>query len=71
MRQISLTKREYDVLLRLAKSDADIANELNISINSVRQITKHLFFKLNVHSRAGAVIRALQYELINIYNFSL
>lgn len=71
MNRIRLTKREYEVLSRLAKTDADIANELSISINSVRQITKHLFYKLNVSSRTAAVLKALQYELINIYNFAL
>lgn len=66
-----LTKREYEVLTRFGKNDADIAYELNISINTVKNISKLLFRKLGVNTRTQAVIKAIRLELVNEYSFFL
>lgn len=68
---IRLTPREYEVLARITLSEYDIANELTISVHSVRQYTSHIYRKLNAHNKAQAVIKALRYELIDLYNFRL
>lgn len=71
MSGIRLTPREYDVLVRLPMTEYDIANELTISVHAVRQYTHKLFRKFNVHNKASAIIKALRYELVDIYNFKL
>lgn len=55
-----LTTREGEVLLllRLGKSNKDIANELNLSVNTVKSHLKNLFKKLNVKNRTQATVVA-------------
>jgi two-component system nitrate/nitrite response regulator NarL len=52
-----LTPRERNVLMCLAQGHcpAEIANELGISVNTVRTHTNKIFAKLGVHSRLEAV----------------
>lgn len=71
VRQLHLTKREYEVLIRLTMSDADIANELSTSTSNVRSAVNILFKKFNAQSRAEALIKALRYELVSLYNIHL
>lgn len=55
-----LSDREVDVL-RLLRSDLsgpEIANELTVSLNTLRTHTKNIFEKLGVNSRRAAVHRA-------------
>jgi LuxR family maltose regulon positive regulatory protein len=55
-----LSERELDVL-RLLRSDLDgpdIANELVVSLNTLRTHTKNIYAKLGVSSRRAAVSRA-------------
>jgi DNA-binding NarL/FixJ family response regulator len=49
----SLTPRETQVarLVTHGKRNADIARELCISVNTVESHLKHIYAKLNVHSR--------------------
>jgi len=61
-----LSEREMDVL-RLLRSDLDgpdIANELVVSLNTVRTHTKNIYAKLGVTSRRAAVRRAEELRLI-------
>ena len=64
-----LTKREYDVLMRAAFSDADTANQLGLSPLTVRLYWVKIFDKLEAHSKAQAAIKALRLDLISKYQF--
>jgi DNA-binding NarL/FixJ family response regulator len=56
---ISLTAREEETLLLLSKgySNKEIADRLNLSIETVRSHLKHIYEKMHVRSRAEAVAR--------------
>jgi DNA-binding NarL/FixJ family response regulator len=56
---ISLTAREEETLLLLTKgySNKEIADKLNLSIETVRSHLKHIYEKMHVRSRAEAVAR--------------
>jgi LuxR family maltose regulon positive regulatory protein len=61
-----LSERELDVL-RLLRSDLDgpeIANELVVSLNTLRTHTKNIYAKLGVGSRRAAVRRAEELGLL-------
>ncbi len=55
-----LSPRELAVLRRLAEgcSNQEIAQQLALTENTVRTHTKHLYSKLDVHSRTQAIARA-------------
>jgi DNA-binding NarL/FixJ family response regulator len=55
-----LTERELEVLERMARgnSNVEIAQELTISVKTVRNHVSNIFSKLQVADRAQAVIRA-------------
>ena len=62
-----LSQRELDVL-RLLASDLNgpaIANELVVSLNTVRSHTKSIYSKLGVNDRRGAVRRAEELDLLS------
>jgi len=62
-----LSDRELEVL-RLLGSDLDgpaIARHLVVSLNTVRTHTKHIYLKLGVNNRRGAVSRAHQLGLLS------
>jgi LuxR family maltose regulon positive regulatory protein len=61
-----LTEREQEVLalLRTPLSLPEIAGKLYISANTVRSHVKHIYAKLDVHSRADAVDRAQELGLL-------
>jgi LuxR family maltose regulon positive regulatory protein len=61
-----LSKRELEVLrlLKTHLSSTDIADELTISVNTVRTHIKSIYSKLNVHSRQDAVQKAQELELL-------
>lgn len=61
-----LSDREAQVLRLLATdlSGPEIARELYISLNTMRSHTKHIFAKLDVNSRAAAVQRGAELDLI-------
>lgn len=56
---ISLTAREEETLLLLTKgySNKEIADRLNLSVETVRSHLKHIYEKMHVRSRAEAVAR--------------
>jgi LuxR family maltose regulon positive regulatory protein len=61
-----LSQRELDVL-RLLDSELtgpEIARELYVTLNSLRTHTKRIFTKLDVRTRAAAVLRARERGLI-------
>lgn len=62
----ALTVREMDVLRLLARgqSYAGIAVQLGVSVNTVGTHIKKLYVKLDVHTAAEAVMRAVELQLI-------
>lgn len=64
----SLTKRELEVLgmIAAAYSNAQIAEKLHISIGTVKNHSKSIFKKLNVHTRVEATLFGLQHGLVKI-----
>jgi len=56
-----LTKREIEILTQLAKGSIykEIANHMNISLDTVRTHLQHIYNKLQVHSRHEAVLKFL------------
>jgi DNA-binding CsgD family transcriptional regulator len=61
-----LTEREQDVLRCLVNgcSDQETADELGITIHTVRHYIRGVYKKLQVHSVADAVRRAVRERLI-------
>ena len=61
-----LTRREQDVLRQVAtgKSYQYIANELHISIDTIRTHVQHIFEKLEVKNKSEAVIKAKLQKLV-------
>ena len=61
-----LSERELEVLHLLSTSlpTPDIADELFISVSTVRTHIKNIYGKLNVHNRIGAVERARELGLL-------
>jgi DNA-binding NarL/FixJ family response regulator len=60
-RQFGLTKREFEVLCRLAegKSNAEIGESIGAATRTVDKHVEHIFDKLAVKTRTAAVARAL------------
>jgi LuxR family maltose regulon positive regulatory protein len=62
----SLTEREMEVLRLMCEgySNQDIADEIIVSVNTVKKHTSNIYGKLGVRNRAQAVLRAHEIELI-------
>jgi ATP/maltotriose-dependent transcriptional regulator MalT len=61
-----LTRRECDVLVMISQglSNKRVARALEISPETVKSHLKHVFLKLDVGTRAQAVLRAAALELL-------
>ena len=61
-RVVDLSDRESEVLALIAKglTNAQIADELYLSIETVKTYVKRLYAKLDVHNRAQAAVAASQ-----------
>jgi LuxR family maltose regulon positive regulatory protein len=61
-----LSDRELQVLRLLAThlSNAEIGEQLTVSVNTVRFHARNIYAKLNVHSRGEAVQRAKELGLL-------
>lgn len=59
-----LTKRETEILSQLAKGSLykEIADEMKISLDTVRTHVQHIYGKLQVHSRTEAVVKYLELQ---------
>ncbi|MCB0761399.1 MAG: response regulator transcription factor [Flavobacteriales bacterium] len=57
---MELTPRERDVLLllRMGKTNKEIASDLDLSINTVKTHTKNLFAKLGAQNRTQATLKS-------------
>jgi DNA-binding CsgD family transcriptional regulator len=62
----ALTVREMEVLRLLARgrSYAEIAAQLGVTVNTVGTHIKKLYVKLDVHTAAEAVMRAVELHLL-------
>lgn len=60
----NLTKREHEILACLARGQQykEIADELSISLETVRAHVRHIYEKLHVRSRTEAVVKFLGQE---------
>jgi LuxR family maltose regulon positive regulatory protein len=61
-----LSERELEVLQLIAEglTNPEIASRLYLSLNTVKVHTRNIYSKLNVHSRAQAIARSQELELL-------
>ncbi len=62
-----MSDRELEVLKRLSdgSSYGAIAKDMNLSVDGIRYHIRNIYNKLNVHTRAEAIKKGLQYRLFN------
>ena len=62
---VRLTTREEEVLVMLSKgySNKEIADKIDLSVDTVRSHLKHIYEKMHVRSRAEAVARYMTSKL--------
>ena len=67
LNKLNLTEREYDVLKLLVKghSNADIAEDLFLSVSTVKTHVSNLFVKMSVKNRTQAMEKARRLRLIS------
>ena len=65
-RVVELSDRESEVLALIARglTNAEIADELYLSVETVKTYVKRLYAKLDVHNRAQAAVAASSQQLI-------
>jgi len=65
-RAVELSDREAEVLALIAKglTNGQIADELYLSIETVKTYVKRLYAKLDVHNRAQAAVAASNHQLV-------
>jgi DNA-binding NarL/FixJ family response regulator len=65
---VKLTEREAQVLRLMARGRtyAKAAAELGMSANTIGSHVKNTYRKLQVHSAAAAVMRAIELRLLNV-----
>jgi DNA-binding CsgD family transcriptional regulator len=61
-----LTPREIQVLLHLSRglSYAEVGTQLGVSVNTVTSHVTNAYRKLDVHTAAAAVMRAVELRLL-------
>jgi two-component system NarL family response regulator len=66
----TLTPRETEVLARLAsgKTNRQVANELHVSLSTVKRHIEHILPKLKVSDRTQAVVKAIEMDLLPATN---
>lgn len=66
IKQLGISKREHEVLELIAKglSNQEIADQLFVSLNTVKTHLSNLFLKLDVKRRTQAIQRAKEWRLI-------
>jgi ATP/maltotriose-dependent transcriptional regulator MalT len=60
LRELGLTSKEGEVLLRIERglTNLEIAEELGVTLSTVKRHIEHIFAKLDVQTRTAAVARA-------------
>ncbi len=66
LKNLNLTNREYEVLQLLTKgySNSDIAENLYLSLSTVKTHVSNLFSKMNVKSRTQAIEKAKRLRIV-------
>ena len=66
LKKLNLSSREYEVLQLLTKgySNADIANNLFLSVSTVKTHVSNLFLKMDVKSRTQTIEKAKRLKII-------
>lgn len=66
LEELGLTKREYETLQLLAKghSNADIANELFLSVSTIKTHVSSILAKMEVRSRTQAMEKARRLRIL-------
>lgn len=66
IQSIGISKRELEVLTLVAQglSNQEIAEELFISISTVKTHTSNIYSKLGAKNRAGAIVEARNHGLV-------
>ncbi|MEJ7625586.1 MAG: response regulator transcription factor [Ferruginibacter sp.] len=66
LKKLNLSSREYEVLQLLAKgcSNSDIANNLFLSVSTVKTHVSNLFLKMDVKSRTQTIEKAKRLKII-------
>ena len=67
-KECNLTQREMDVLFLMAKGNTnlEIAEELNVTIHTVKANVASILQKFEVRDRIQAVIKAISEKLVDI-----
>ena len=60
---LAMREREVLAMLALGSSNAEIAAELFLSVDTVKTYVRRVFLKLGVHNRTQAAVLAQRYEL--------
>lgn len=62
-----LTSREHEVLTLIAQglTNSEIAEQLTLSVNTVKTHRRHIYQKLDIHSRAALIAYALRRGLLH------
>ena len=65
LKKLNLTTREYEVLQQLSKglSNAEIGEQLCLSLSTVKTHVSNLFFKMEVKNRTQAIEKAKRLKL--------
>lgn len=65
-----LTEREKEVLMHLLNGDDNkcISKDMNVSIHTTKIHIKNIFQKLQAKDRTEAVVKAIKYGIINVFN---
>lgn len=66
LKKLNLSSREHEVLQLLAKgySNADIANNLYLSVSTVKTHVSNIFLKMDVKSRTQTIEKAKRLKII-------
>ena len=64
-----ITQREKEILSQIAegKDNEEIGETMSISEHTVKAHIKNIFQKLEVNDRTKAVVKAIRYNLIDVY----
>ena len=68
--ETKLTQREKEILLLISqgKDNGEIAEHLNVSEHTAKMYISLIYRKLKVKDRTEAVVKAIRYDLIDIYS---
>lgn len=68
MKRKGLTPRQIDILRLSCKSNAEIANRLNLTLNWVIEVQARIRKRLGVHNKCEAIAKAAQLGYIDIFD---